>query len=512
MNPYLHNYDRHLSRSCRKLPVDALHPLPSLCWPEENITLYMKYRTWLFEGGAGYTSASNIYMPIAGHILGLNPVPYPQWDLAKDPEKVLAFARARGGSAFRMRMTGLAMNKFRRFIRLELGMKEAPRFKPFATERYIAGFPDWLATELGRYQRSLERNWRPTRVQANLQGFWSKQGRMWRFLCEKQGVKAFSDLKRVHILAFIDHLLDEKYASSTVNCYLLNLRGFLVFLQQEGYSVPQALLRVKTLKTPDSLPKYLNDEQIIRLRDAILEKVSVATTLSQRRQALLDQAVFYILWHGGLRLGEVEDLRMEDLDLSGRRLSVRTGKGQKDRTVYLTKVCIQAIQQYLAVRGANASDHVFIYHHAPLNRSFVGSRLKTLGGKAGVSVYAHQLRHTCATQLLNAGCRITSIQKILGHKNINTTLIYAKAYNQTVADDFYAAMERVEARLDLLPEKPDDESAGEQKDEVVKVPAGTLQKWVELLSCPDLAFQERLGIASKLQGVLQSHGALRVPG
>ncbi len=272
MNPYLHNYDRHLSRSCRKLPVDALHPLPSLCWPEENITLYMKYRTWLFEGGAGYTSASNIYMPIAGHILGLNPVPYPQWDLAKDPEKVLAFARARGGSAFRMRMTGLAMNKFRRFIRLELGMKEAPRFKPFATERYIAGFPDWLATELGRYQRSLERNWRPTRVQANLQGFWSKQGRMWRFLCEKQGVKAFSDLKRVHILAFIDHLLDEKYASSTVNCYLLNLRksSAASVLTITSYSVKQPIanlvlsnsIRAATVGLTKSLALELGGEGI----------------------------------------------------------------------------------------------------------------------------------------------------------------------------------------------------------------------------------------------------------
>jgi len=138
----------------------------------------------------------------------------------------------------------------------------------------------------------------------------------------------------------------------------------------------------------------------------------------------------------------------------------------------------------------------------------VGSRLKTLGDEVGVRVYAHQLRHTCATQLLNAGCRITSIQKILGHKNINTTLIYAKAYSQTVADDFYAAMERVEQRLELFPEKPDEESAEEEKDEVVKVPAGTLQKWVERLSCPDLAFQERLEIAWGLQGTLQCQGGV----
>jgi len=328
MNQHLRNYDQHLSRSCRKLPAEALHPLPSSQWPEENINLYVRYRAWLFEGGAGHTSASNVYLPIARHILGLNPIPFSQWDLEKDPARVLTFVRARGRSAFRLRMATLAMKKFRKFVQLERGMNEAPKFKPFARERYSEGLPVWLVSELERYQRSLARNWRPARAISNLQGFWSKQGRMWRFLCQVQGVKEFPDLKRAHILAFIDHLLDEKYASSTVNCYILNLRGFLNFLQQEGYRVPQALLRVKTLKTPDTLPKYLNDDEIVRLRDALREKTSTAMNSSQRRQALLDQAMFYVLWHGGLRLGEMEELRMEDLDLPGKRLFVIRENGQ----------------------------------------------------------------------------------------------------------------------------------------------------------------------------------------
>jgi integrase len=68
-----------------------------------------------------------------------------------------------------------------------------------------------------------------------------------------------------------------------------------------------------------------------------------------------------------------------------------------------------------------------------------------------VPVYAHRLRHTAATQLLNAGCRITSIQAFLGHKKLNTTLIYACAYDQTVADDYFAAMSRVEQRMEISP-------------------------------------------------------------
>lgn len=68
-----------------------------------------------------------------------------------------------------------------------------------------------------------------------------------------------------------------------------------------------------------------------------------------------------------------------------------------------------------------------------------------------MKVYPHRLRHTCATQLLNAGCRVTSIQRFLGHKKLSSTLIYAKAHDQTVADDYFAAMSRVEERLEIVP-------------------------------------------------------------
>lgn len=507
MNTNLANYDQHISRACKNLPADAARPQPSSQWPEENRQLYEKYRAWLLEGGGGISSVNNVYMPIAGHILGLNTISYRQMDLVKDFEKVLEFVRARGASPFRLKMARITSEKFKRFVRLELGLGEAPKFKPFEQEHYTKGLPTWLALELESYQRSLQRNWRPARVMANLQSFWSKHGKLWRFFCEVQGVREFVDLKRAHILAFIDLLLDEKYANSTVNGYILTLRGFLHFLQTEDYSVPHALLRVKTIPTPDCLPKYLNEDEIIRLRDEIQAKTREALSASQRRQALFDRAMFFVLWHGGLRLGEVEDLRLEDLDLPGKRLSVRNGKGQKDRTVYLTDVAVAAIREYLAVRGVGNSDCVFLYHNTSLSKSFIGSRLKTLGEKAGVSVYAHRLRHTCATQLLNAGCKITSIQKILGHKNINTTLIYAKAYNQTVADDFYTAMARVEARLNIIPagEPGRDTAPLCLEDEVIKVPTVKIMNWMELLSLPELGREERLEIAESLRQALGVH-------
>jgi tetratricopeptide (TPR) repeat protein len=72
-----------------------------------------------------------------------------------------------------------------------------------------------------------------------------------------------------------------------------------------------------------------------------------------------------------------------------------------------------------------------------------------------VNVHAHRLRHTAATQLLNAGCPVTSIQKFLGHKKLNTTMIYARAYDRTVEEDYFAAMSRIEQRLELAGDQPD---------------------------------------------------------
>jgi integrase len=191
-------------------------------------------------------------------------------------------------------------------------------------------------------------------------------------------------------------------------------------------------------------PKYLTDQPVRALRYEFEGRVTHAGEPHRLRDALLDRAIFYLFWQSGLRLGEVEELRLEDLDLSARKLSVRNGKGMKDRTVYLTDTTVQALKAYLAMRGPGASDHVFLYRHQALCKDLVHSRIREAGKRTGVKVYPHRLRHTTATQLLNAGCPVTSIQKFLGHKKLNTTMVYAHAHDQTVEQDYFAAMGRIE--------------------------------------------------------------------
>ncbi len=262
--------------------------------------------------------------------------------------------------------------------------------------------------------------------------------------------------------------------------------------------MPQSLLRIPGLKQPDPLPRYLTDEQVKKLREEVERNVKEATLASHRRLAILIRAAFYLLWQGGIRTGEVEELRLEDLDFGQKRLSVRDGKGKKDRTVYLTETAIHALQEYLAVRGEGSGDHVFLYRNAPLKRDIIREQLKLAGERVSVKVYPHRLRHTCATQLLNAGCRVTSIQRFLGHKELSSTMVYARAHDQTVAEDYFTAMQRVEERLEIVPEPKK-----LAEDEVVKVQNQTkLFQLIERLEAPEMCWEERLGITCQLRQVL----------
>lgn len=80
--------------------------------------------------------------------------------------------------------------------------------------------------------------------------------------------------------------------------------------------------------------------------------------------------------------------------------------------------------------------------------------LQAAGTQPGVKVSPHALRHTSATQRLNAGCQVTTIQRLLGHRRLNSTMVYARVHYQTAADDYFAAMEAIEHRLTLVDGNP----------------------------------------------------------
>jgi site-specific recombinase XerC len=158
-----------------------------------------------------------------------------------------------------------------------------------------------------------------------------------------------------------------------------------------------------------------------------------------------------LMLHCGLRTCEVRRMKLSDIDWENRKVRIEQSKGLKDRIIYLSQPVVEALHGYLAVRGpAEAlSEHVFIYRHKPLSSRYCQVRLRTYGRRCKVQISPHQLRHSCATLLLNAGAPVLTVQTILGHKYIDTTLHYARPYDGTIAADYYQAMTQVESCLAL---------------------------------------------------------------
>ena len=180
---------------------------------------------------------------------------------------------------------------------------------------------------------------------------------------------------------------------------------------------------VRPLKTGESLPRDLTTSQV----KALLQIVSNS----------IDRAWIILMLHNGLRTCEVRSLRWCDVDLQAQTIRIHESKGLQSRVVFLSRQTIQALNCL-----PKNFEYVFTYHNQPLSHRYCQSRLVTLGRQCGFHVTPHQLRHTCASMLLNAGMSILGVQKILGHKYVETTLRYARVYDSTVVKDFQMASNR----------------------------------------------------------------------
>ncbi len=456
-------YDRALRKSLQLNPPPPYMAVPQFTrhWPKENIALLERYRDWLDEGGTSRAVINNHRIPMAGHVLGLNLKPHCQINLDTDLEKAMDYVQAKKPSPSWQENCRHSLKWFGRFLLQERGLTDPKGKTTYGrAERYQEGLPDWLLAQLEKLLILRRASWRESRLAVSTYQFWQKYTRVWRWLYENGVLEMESEtltgIKRDHLYAYMDEMLAQGYAIGSVNVDLYNFQGCLRFLQQRGYKVPAALLTLPGLKKPDSLPRFLTNEQVGKLRDDLTERVKTADTSARLRDRRLDLAAFYLLWQGGLRVCELEDLTLGDLNLTEQRVTIRRSKGLKDRAIYLTEAAAAALAAYLELRGEGNSDCVFLYRNKPMSKDLARCRIKAAGRRTGVKASPHMLRHTFGTQLVNAGCKITTIQALLGHKRLNTTLTYARVHDQTVADDYYAAMSVIEERMQfphLLPEQ-----------------------------------------------------------
>ncbi len=158
----------------------------------------------------------------------------------------------------------------------------------------------------------------------------------------------------------------------------------------------------------------------------------------------------------GLRASECVYLQVGDLDLPGRRLVVRQGKGRKDRVVYLSDLAALAVVRYLGETPRPAPAPLWVRPNGrPLKYEWLAVKMTALGQAAGVAeVTPHRLRHSLATRLLNAGMDITRIQKLLGHTQLSTTQVYAQVLDTTLEADYRRAMTKIEQHSPPLSNEP----------------------------------------------------------
>jgi site-specific recombinase XerD len=243
------------------------------------------------------------------------------------------------------------------------------------------------------------------------------------------------------VLSFIDYLLDKRLKPKTINCYLNSIRGFYQYLiEEEHVKMSHPVKPGYSLRLSRPLPRYLKDEDVLKL----------FTVINSKR----DRAMFMLMLRCGLRVEEVATLTLAALDLARSQLFVYHGKGAKDRVVYLSNDAHKALVQYLKIRPSSRAKRVFVvekgrFKGKPLKVRGIQHRMQLYAQKTGLQVCCHQLRHTMATQLLNADADLVTIQDLLGHTRIKTTQRYCRVSNLKVQRDYHKAIEKVMQRHGL---------------------------------------------------------------
>ncbi len=262
-----------------------------------------------------------------------------------------------------------------------------------------------------------------------------------------QGIKrfvifaAFLDIKKLefahrdHVGAFIEYLQDENLACSSINSYLKSLYVFFGFLERKGRISPDIIKNKFRLKMPDLLPRAIDPSDIKQL-------LSVVDTVRER-------ALILVLLRTGMRIGELLGTKTIDVNLPETRIQIsQAEKNYEGRTVYMSDDACFALKIWFQKR---LPDREYIFYgrgnRERLSYAMARHLFMQCLKKAGLSCKGytlHCLRHTFASELLNAGMRLECLQILLGHQTIEETRRYARLTDNTREKEYFKAMDRIE--------------------------------------------------------------------
>jgi len=249
--------------------------------------------------------------------------------------------------------------------------------------------------------------------------------------------KAPSAVSWRDIEAFIQQQRQAQLAATTINRRLNALKHFFEYLVMEEQTL--AINPVKPthfLRRGRPLPKHLAQDQVRALFAHITHP--------------LDHALGLLMLRCGLRVSEVTRLRLGDIDWEQQALRIEQGKGRKDRIVYLAADALAALRTCLALRPEVVPEGLVFWNqkrpHRALSSKGIQKKIERYAKAAGIKASCHSLRHTFATNLLEAGAEVISIKELLGHASIGSSERYAKLSNQRVQEVYRQTIRKVIAK------------------------------------------------------------------
>lgn len=251
---------------------------------------------------------------------------------------------------------------------------------------------------------------------------------------KRAGKTHLEEITREDLGAWIEHGQDRGLKASTVKMRLRTLNAFLRYLIERDVILPEVLSRRMIIKVPDALPRAMDPEEVRHL-------ISVIDTIR-------DRAMILVLLRTGMRIGELLNTLVSEVNLTERRIAIyEAEKTRIGRVVYLSDDALVALRAWLRERQPHK---VFLFYGQgrhmltyPAARAMFNKYLDRAGlSHKGYSL--HCLRHTCATELLNAGMRLECLQQLLGHSSIEMTRRYARLTDKTREEEYFKAMSIIE--------------------------------------------------------------------
>ena len=232
---------------------------------------------------------------------------------------------------------------------------------------------------------------------------------------------------QVDVGEFMQGLRSHGVESRSIARKLSCLRGFYRWMLLDKRIAHDPTVNTESPASWKVLPKSLAESEVVEM----LERSEAAARAADADGlALRDHAILELLYAGGLRVGEICALGVEDLHLDQARAQVR-GKGDKERIVPLGERAVRSLERYLAmgrpglVRGGGVERSLFLsVRGCRLTRNWVWEMVRGAAKLGGVKASPHTLRHSCATHMVEHGADLRSVQTLLGHADIATTQVY----------------------------------------------------------------------------------------